>query len=89
MLTKQEWLDRYRAGDLVNGAFAWEDIHVRAHADTVYVRGIQSQEVCFRGETGRGQFRATLVAVRQNGRWAIVNLQLSELEEPDPEKSGP
>jgi ketosteroid isomerase-like protein len=85
VLTKQEWLDRYRDGDLVTHAFEWDDTHVRAHGDTVFVRGIQTQKASYRGEDWSGRFLATLVAVRQNGQWSIVNLQLSELEE-DPEQ---
>jgi hypothetical protein len=85
VLTKQEWLDRYRDGDLVTNAFEWEHTQVRAHADTVFVRGIQTQKASYRGEDWSGRFLATLVAVRQDGRWAIVNLQLSELvDERDP-----
>jgi ketosteroid isomerase-like protein len=86
VLTKQEWLDRLRDGDLVTNAFEWEDTHVRVHADTVFVRGIQAQKASYRGEDWSGRFLATLVAVRHDGRWSIVNLQLSELvDEPDPE----
>lgn len=84
MLAKHEWLDRYRRGDLVNRAFAWEDTQVRAHADTVFVRGIQAQEARYQGEDCSGRFLATLMAVRQDQRWAIVNLQLSRLDEPVP-----
>jgi hypothetical protein len=69
VLTKQEWLDRPRA----NGSFAWEDVHVRPHGDTVVARGIQVQ--------AGGKSKATLVAVRRDGRWSIVNLQLSALED--------
>jgi ketosteroid isomerase-like protein len=86
VLTKQEWLDRYRDGDLVTSSFEWEDMQVRAHADTVFVRGIQTQKASYRGDDWSGRFLATLVAVRHDGRWAIVNLQLSELvDDPDPE----
>lgn len=84
MLAKHEWLDRYRRGDLVNRAFAWEDTQVRAHADTVFVRGIQAQEARYQGEDCSGRFLVTLMAVRQDQRWAIVNLQLSRLDEPVP-----
>jgi Domain of unknown function (DUF4440) len=79
VLTKQEWLDRYRDGELVTNAFEWQDTHVRVHADTVFARGIQTQKASYRGEDWSGRFLATLVAVRQDGRWAIVNVQLSEL----------
>jgi hypothetical protein len=84
VLTKQEWLDRYRHDDLVNRAFGWESTSVRAHADTVYVRGVQTQSAWYRGDDCSGRFQATLVAVRRDSRWSIVNLQLSELAEPDP-----
>jgi ketosteroid isomerase-like protein len=84
VLAKPEWLDRYRRGDLVHRAFAWEDTQVRAHADTVFARGIQSQEARYQGEDCSGRFRATLMAVRQDRRWAIVNLQLSRLDDGRP-----
>jgi len=86
VLAKPEWLDRYLRGDLVNRSFSWERTDVRAHADTVFVRGVQSQEARYRGEDCSGRFLATLMAVRQDRRWAIVNLQLSMLDEPDPER---
>jgi hypothetical protein len=73
VLTKQEWLERHRNGEPANGAFAWKDVHVRAHAGTVVVQGIQSDR--------SGRFRATLVVVHRGDRWSIVNLQLSELGE--------
>jgi hypothetical protein len=81
VLAKPEWLDRYRRGDLVNRAFAWEATRVRARADTVFVRGIQAQEARYRGEDCSGRFLATLMAVRQDQRWTIVNLQLSRLDD--------
>jgi hypothetical protein len=88
VLTKQEWLDRYRDGELVNTAFDWEDMVVRAHGDTVFVRGIQRQKAQYRGEDCSGRFLATLVGVRQDGRWVLVNLQLSELEDEVPDPGG-
>jgi hypothetical protein len=81
VLAKPEWLDRYRRGDLVHRAFAWEATRVRAHADTVFVRGIQVQEARYRGEDCSGRFLATLMAVHQDHRWTIVNLQLSRLDD--------
>jgi hypothetical protein len=85
VMTKREWLDRYRDG-LVTSAFEWENTEVRAHPGTVFVRGIQTQKASYQGEDWSGRFLATLVGVRQDGRWSIVNLQLSELaDEPDAE----
>jgi hypothetical protein len=85
VLAKHEWLDRYRLGDLVNRAFAWEHTDVREHGDTIFVRGVQSQEARYRGEDCSGRFLASLVAVRQDQRWTLVNLQLSRMDGSDPD----
>lgn len=77
VLTKQEWLDRYRTGELVNGGFEWRDARVRTQGNAVVVTGVQRQQASYRGQDWSGWFRATLVAVRTDGRWSIVNLQLS------------
>jgi hypothetical protein len=82
VLTKPEWLDRYRRGDLVHDAFTWELTRVRQpQADTVFARGIQTQDTRCGDDDCSGRFLATLVAVRRGGRWAIVNLQLSRLDD--------
>jgi hypothetical protein len=78
VLTKQQWLERYRDGELVNGVFEWRRTHIRVHANTVVVMGVQTQKASYQGEDCSGRFRATLVAVCRDGRWSIVNLQLSE-----------
>jgi hypothetical protein len=82
VLAKDEWLDRHRSGDLVHYGFAWKSTDVRSHGETVVVRGVQTQEALYRGDDCSGRFLATLVAIRQDGRWTIVNLQLSELADP-------
>lgn len=80
VLTKQEWIDRHRSGDLVHEAFEWADMRVRAQGNAVVVTAVQRQKASYRGEEWSGRFRATLVAVRTDGRWSIVNLQLSGLD---------
>jgi hypothetical protein len=82
VLTKQQWLDRYRTGDLVNDAFAWEDTSVRVHDDTAVAMGIQTQTANYRGLDRSGRFLGTLVAIRREGRWSIVNVQLSPATDP-------
>lgn len=79
VLTKQEWLDRHRKGDLVITAFAWEETKVRVYDDTAVVMGIQVQAAGYQGEDCSGRFRGTLVAVGRDERWSIVNVQLSRL----------
>jgi len=83
VLTKDQWLDRYRHDDLVNSAFEWEATDIRFHGGTAFVRGIQTQKAFYRGEDCSGRFQATLVARRDGSRWSIVNLQLSELGTPE------
>jgi ketosteroid isomerase-like protein len=77
VLGKEQWLDRYRRGELTNDAFAWHDTDVRVHEDTAVIMGVQAQTACYQGHDCSGRFRATLVAVRHDGRWSIVNLQVS------------
>ncbi|HKA85191.1 MAG TPA: nuclear transport factor 2 family protein [Acidimicrobiales bacterium] len=82
VLTKQQWLDRYRRGDLANDAFAWEDTRVRVHDDAAVAMGIQAQTARYRGLDCSGRFLGTLVAARRDGRWLIVNVQLSPPTDP-------
>jgi hypothetical protein len=82
VLTKQEWLDRYRSGDLANDAFTWEGTRVRVHDDAAVAMGIQIQTARYQGLDCSGRFLGTLVAIRRDGRWSIVNVQLSPATDP-------
>jgi hypothetical protein len=82
VLTKQQWLDRYRTGDLANDAFAWEGTRVRVHDDAAVAMGIQAQTARYQGRDWSGRFLGTLVAARRSGRWSIVNVQLSPATDP-------
>ncbi|MGH9247453.1 MAG: nuclear transport factor 2 family protein [Acidimicrobiales bacterium] len=77
VLTKDQWLDRYRAGDLANDSFTWEDITIRVHDGTAVAMGVQAQVATYQGQDCSGRFRGTLVAVRRGDRWTIVNVQLN------------
>lgn len=79
VLTKEQWLDRYRTGDLTNQAFTWDETKVRVYDDTAVVMGVQVQTALYQGEDCSGRFQGTLVAVRRGDRWSIVNVQLSRL----------
>jgi hypothetical protein len=78
VLTKPEWLDRHRTGDLVVEALGWEQTRVRLHGDTAVVTGVLEQSARFRGEDCSGKVLGTVVAVRRESRWSIVNVQLSQ-----------
>jgi len=82
VLTKDQWLERYRSGGLVNVRFGWHDAEVRVYYGTAVVLGVQSQTSSCQGRDLSGDFRATLVAVRRADRWTIVNLQLTRLSAP-------
>ncbi len=77
VLTRQQWLGRYRSGDLKNEEFAWQEVSVRDYGDTAVAVGIQAQRTFARGREVAGRFRATQVAVRRDGRWQLAGLQLS------------
>lgn len=77
VLTRQQWLDRYRSGDLKNEAFALRDASVREYGGTAIVTGVQEQRTTFQGHDASGRFRLGMVAVRQAGHWVIAALQLS------------
>jgi hypothetical protein len=44
--------------------------------------GIQAQTARYQGIDWSGRFLGTLVATRRNGRWSIVNVQLSPATDP-------
>jgi hypothetical protein len=73
---KQQWLDRYRLGELTTEAFGWTTIQVRVNGNTA---GPESSRRSprYRGEDCSWDFLCTLVAVRRDNRWTIVNIQLS------------
>lgn len=79
MLTKEQWLARYQSGDLRHDSFTWDDVRVRVYGDTAVATGRQTQQSAFKGRDIAGQFRATQVFARRDGRWLLVSLHLSDL----------
>lgn len=77
VLTRQQWLDRYRTGDLRNEEFTWQDVDVREYGDAAIAVGIQAQRAIARGNEVAGRFRVTHVAVRRDDRWQLAEVQLS------------
>ena len=77
VLNRQQWLDRYRSGDLQHDAFSWQDVAVRDYGAAAVAVGIQAQQTSYQGHDASGRFRLTLVAIRQAGRWLIAGLHLS------------
>jgi len=83
MLTKDQWLSRHEAGSLRYEAFGLDEVQVRLFGDAAITVCRQSARGVYEDENGRfeldDQFRATLVFVKQEGRWQLANLQLSPI----------
>lgn len=77
VLTKEQWIDRYRSGALVPAAFELRDLDVRELGDTAVVLGVQRQEGSYHGHPANGEFRITLVLTRQGDGWAVAHCHLS------------
>ncbi len=79
VLDKQQWLERYRTGDLITSALTWDEVTVRSYGDTALAIGRHTQQASYRGQPSDGQFRATHIAVRTAGRWQLAGIQLSPI----------
>lgn len=77
LLTKEQWLARYRSGDLRNESFELDEVAVRLYGDAAVAIGRQVQRTRYQGHDAGGQFRVTLAFVRQEGRWLLAGLHLS------------
>jgi hypothetical protein len=85
ILTKRQWLDRYRDGDLVTSHLEWHDVEVRDYGTAAVAIGVHAQRAAYRGSANDGSFRATHIAVQEAGEWKLAGIHLSPLGLP----SGP
>jgi ketosteroid isomerase-like protein len=81
-LDKHGWLERYRSGALHTSALSWDDVSLRVFPDMAIWVGRHTQEASYLGRPADGQFRATHVAVRRDGRWLLVGMHLSTIATP-------
>jgi ketosteroid isomerase-like protein len=84
VLTKQQWLDRYRTGALVTKSLAWDEVQVRDYGDAAVAVGRHTQQATYQGQPVDGQFRATHIAVRAGDRWLLAGQHLSPIGAPPP-----
>jgi uncharacterized protein (TIGR02246 family) len=82
VLTRDQWLERYRTGALQNAAFELQDAQVRDYGTAAVMVGTQAQQTSYRGQDSSGRFRATLVAVRSDDRWLLAGVHLSPVAGP-------
>ena len=82
VLHKQQWLDRYRTGAFVTRSLVWEDVEVRDYGTTAVVVGRHTQQAAYQGRPSDGSFRATHIAILQDGHWLLVGQHLSPISAP-------
>ena len=83
MLTREQWLSRHQGGNLKYQSFGLDEVRVRLYGDAAVVVCRETAEGIYEDENGRydinEQFRATLVFVKQQGRWLLAGLHLSPI----------
>lgn len=83
MLTRQEWLQRHQTGALVYDSLSLDDIQVRVYGGgTAIMVAREAQSARYQGQPMPGEFRTTLVWVRQDGSWRLAGTQLSPIMPP-------
>ena len=82
-LGREQWLQRHETGSLRYECFGLDEVQIRRYGDAAVAVCRQIAEGVYEDENGRyelnEQFRATLVFVRQRGRWRLAGLQLSPI----------
>lgn len=82
-LSKEEWLERHRAGKLKYESFGLDEMRIRTYGEAAVAVCRQTAEGVYKDENGRhdigDRFRATLVFVRQGESWVLAGLQLSPI----------
>ena len=84
VLTKQQWLERYRTGALVTTSLTWDEVQVRDYGNAAIAIGRHTQQATYQGQPADGQFRATHIAVRAGDRWLLAGQHLSPIGGPPP-----
>jgi len=84
VLDKQQWLDRYRLGDFVTASLRFEEVETRRYGDTAVSIGRQVQQAEYKGHPAHGEFRTTLIAVRDSGQWRLAGCQVGPIGGPPP-----
>jgi ketosteroid isomerase-like protein len=84
VLDKDQWLQRYRSGDLVTESLSFEDPATRVYGDAAVTVARHVQQASYKGQPADGQFRTTHIAVRGDSGWLLAGIQLSPIGGPPP-----
>jgi ketosteroid isomerase-like protein len=82
LLSKDQWLDRYRSGALTTEILTWQPDTVRRHNDLAIVIGTQDQHAHYQGHPVDARFRATHVLLHLDAQWRVASTHLSPIGEP-------
>jgi uncharacterized protein (TIGR02246 family) len=82
VLTRDQWLQRYRGGGLQNTSFEVKQPQVRDYGTAAVVVADQHQQTTHQGRDVSAQLRATVVAVRADDRWLVAGVHLSPIASP-------
>src|SRR5438046_658503 len=83
-LTKEDWLQRHRSGDLRYETLTWDDMKTRIYEGAAIVTERQTQKVRYQDQVMENQLRTMLVFVKQQGHWLLAGLQYSPIAGPPP-----
>jgi hypothetical protein len=84
VLDKQQWLDRYRQGDLVTHSLRFEDTITRIYTTAAVTVGRHIQRAEYREHPANAEFRATQIAIHDGTQWRLAGLHLSPIGGPPP-----
>ena len=84
ILDKEQWLERYRSGDLVTDSLSLEDPAIRVYGDAAVTLARHIQRASYKGRLADGQFRTTHIAVRDDSGWLLAGIHLSPIGGPPP-----
>jgi ketosteroid isomerase-like protein len=82
VLDKEQWLQRYRGGDLHTRTLDWDEVSVADHGDVAIAIGKQTQEATYQGRPANGEFRVSHIFARQADGWRLVGMHLSQAVPP-------
>jgi ketosteroid isomerase-like protein len=82
VLDRQQWIQRYRSGDLHTTTLDWAIESVRVYGGAAVTIGTHTQTGDYRGRPIDGAFRSTHVAVRRDARWQLASIHLSPVQKP-------
>lgn len=82
VLSREQWLARYRSGDLRTHSLRFEDTMTRIYAAAAVIVGRHVQQAEYRGQVASGEYCATHIAIRDETQWQLAGLHLSPIVDP-------